>query len=58
LHGGTLKQRKVQERSPLKYATVRQMECLDPSLMFRDSNEMSHTDISEGQAADMGCICW
>lgn len=28
--------RKVQEKSPLKYVTVRQMACLDPSLMFRD----------------------
>ncbi|XP_072562663.1 uncharacterized protein [Paramormyrops kingsleyae] len=28
--------RKAQEKSPLKYATVMQMECLDPSLMFRD----------------------
>ncbi|KAK9978890.1 hypothetical protein ABG768_020628 [Culter alburnus] len=28
--------RKVQEKSPLKYATVRQMACLDPSNMFRD----------------------
>lgn len=28
--------RKAQEKSPLKYATVRQMECLDPCLMFRD----------------------
>ncbi|KAL6471512.1 hypothetical protein MHYP_G00201620 [Metynnis hypsauchen] len=31
--------RKVQEKSPLKYATVRQMECLDPSLMFRDPDK-------------------
>ncbi|XP_041929488.1 uncharacterized protein LOC121693855 isoform X1 [Alosa sapidissima] len=30
--------RKAQEKSPLKYPTVRQMECLDPSLMFRDSD--------------------
>ncbi|TKS80447.1 hypothetical protein D9C73_013320 [Collichthys lucidus] len=28
--------RKVQEKSPLKYTTVRQMACLDPSNMFRD----------------------
>lgn len=28
--------RKVQEKSPLKYCTVRQMACLDPSNMFRD----------------------
>ncbi|XP_058628346.1 uncharacterized protein LOC131538490 [Onychostoma macrolepis] len=28
--------RKVQEKSPLKYATVRQMACLDCSNMFRD----------------------
>ncbi|XP_072568863.1 uncharacterized protein [Paramormyrops kingsleyae] len=28
--------RKAQEKSPLKYATVMQMECLDASLMFRD----------------------
>ncbi|XP_034024604.1 uncharacterized protein LOC117508867 [Thalassophryne amazonica] len=27
---------KAQEKIPLKYATVRQMECLDPSLVFRD----------------------
>ncbi|KAL7824939.1 hypothetical protein SRHO_G00342960 [Serrasalmus rhombeus] len=31
--------RKVQKKSPLKYATVRQMECLDPSLMFRDPDK-------------------
>lgn len=31
--------RKVQEKSPLKYATVRQMECLDLSLMFRDPDK-------------------
>ncbi|KAL3063671.1 hypothetical protein OYC64_000077 [Pagothenia borchgrevinki] len=28
--------RKVQEKSPLKYPTVRQMACLDPSVMYRD----------------------
>ena len=28
--------RKVQEESPLKYPTVRQMTCLDPSVMYRD----------------------
>lgn len=28
--------RKLQEKSPLKYPTVRQMACLDPSNMFRD----------------------
>lgn len=27
--------RKVQKKSHLKYATVRQMECPDPSLMLR-----------------------
>ncbi|KAF3840227.1 hypothetical protein F7725_018944 [Dissostichus mawsoni] len=28
--------RKVQEKSPLKYPTVRQMACLDPFVMYRD----------------------
>lgn len=28
--------RKVQDKSPLKYLTVRQMVCLDPSEMYRD----------------------
>ncbi|KAK5848714.1 hypothetical protein PBY51_006306 [Eleginops maclovinus] len=28
--------RKVQEKSPLKYLTVRRMVCLDPSVMYRD----------------------
>ncbi|KAF7688180.1 hypothetical protein HF521_014186 [Silurus meridionalis] len=28
--------RKVQDKSPLKYLTVRQMVCLDPSVMYRD----------------------
>ncbi|KAK7918657.1 hypothetical protein WMY93_009941 [Mugilogobius chulae] len=28
--------KKVQEKSPLKYATVRQMECLDPTAMFKE----------------------
>lgn len=31
--------RKAQEKSPLKYATVRQLECLDPSVMFRDPDK-------------------
>jgi len=31
--------RKMQEKSPLKYATVRQMACLDSSVMFRDPNK-------------------
>lgn len=28
--------RKVQDKSPLKYLTVRQMVCLDPTVMYRD----------------------
>lgn len=28
--------KKIQEKSPLKYPTVRQMECLDPSVMIID----------------------
>ncbi|KAL2085046.1 hypothetical protein ACEWY4_020564 [Coilia grayii] len=28
--------KKVQDKSPLKYLTVRQMACLDPSVMYRD----------------------
>ncbi|XP_050974815.1 uncharacterized protein LOC127170690 isoform X1 [Labeo rohita] len=31
--------RKIQEKSPLKYATVRQMGCLNPSVMFRDPDK-------------------
>ncbi|KAK7120029.1 hypothetical protein R3I94_020148 [Phoxinus phoxinus] len=36
MHGLLNIVRKALEKSPLKYATVRQMECLDPSIMFRD----------------------
>lgn len=39
--------RKMQEKSPLKYPTVRQMACLDPSVMFR------HTDKCKRQ---MKCL--
>lgn len=28
--------RKVQDKSPLKYLTFRQMVCLDPSVMYRE----------------------
>ena len=28
--------KKVQDKSPLKYLTVRQMVCLDPSVMYRE----------------------
>ncbi|KAL0149626.1 hypothetical protein M9458_055153 [Cirrhinus mrigala] len=44
--------RKMQEKSPLKYSTVRQMACLDPSNMFRDPDrckeQMSGADLSTG----------
>lgn len=28
--------KKIQEKSPLKYSTVREMDCLDPTVMSRD----------------------
>lgn len=31
--------RKMQEKSPLRYATVRQLACLDPSVMFRNPDK-------------------
>ncbi|KAM6967770.1 uncharacterized protein FYW47_006504 isoform 2-T2 [Aplochiton taeniatus] len=36
MHGLSNIIRKVQEKSPLKYPTVRQMACLNPSVMFTD----------------------
>ncbi|XP_046694016.1 uncharacterized protein LOC124378393 [Silurus meridionalis] len=37
--------RKVQDKSPLKYLTVRQMVCLDPSVMYRDLTDTSAGDV-------------
>ncbi|XP_063766766.1 uncharacterized protein LOC134882763 isoform X2 [Eleginops maclovinus] len=50
--------RKVQDKSPLKYLTVRQMVCLDPSVMYREPERCRNhmkghgSEVSPGQTAN------
>ncbi|KAL1250475.1 hypothetical protein QQF64_018271 [Cirrhinus molitorella] len=56
--------RKMQEKSPLKYATVRQMACLNPSVKFRDPDECKRQmkclvqSFLQDKQLTGGCFCW